>query len=103
VGSLSGLAGVRCGYDAGKRVLCESAPKVLYVPAPVFWMEAKKIDEMKVFQHYNCPVYRTADRRGVLATTGHSTNFLKFMRIPSVNPEAHWILRGVCMLCSLPD
>jgi len=92
-----------CGYDANKQVLCESIPKVLHVPAPVFWLQPKKTNDMKEFQHYDCPVYRTADRRGVLATTGHSTNFLRYMRVPSDMDEYHWTMRGVCMLCSLPE
>lgn len=47
-------------------------------------------------------VYRTADRRGVLATTGHSTNFLMMIRMPSlvVDPDV-WTLRGACGKCGL--
>ncbi len=63
---------------------------------------------------YSCPVYRTAERRSVLATTGHSTNFLMAVRLPlgaapgaareAVEAAAdHWTLRGVCMLASLPE
>jgi dynein heavy chain len=48
-------------------------------------------------------VYRTAARKGVLATTGHSTNFLMMMRMPTTRDEDHWTLRGVCLLCSLSD
>lgn len=40
---------------------------------------------------------------GVLATTGHSTNFLMFMKMPTSQPEYHWVMRGVCMLLSLSD
>ena len=63
-----------CAWDKNKKQLCESKPKVLYVPAPVIYLKPKKVDEFEDYPHYSCPVYRTPERKGVLATTGHSTN-----------------------------
>ena len=52
------------------------------------------LSDIKDYPHYSCPVYRTAERRGVLATTGHSTNFLMMMKMPTdVDPD-HWAMRG---------
>lgn len=56
---------------------------------------------VKEFPHYLCPVYRTAERRGVLATTGHSTNFVMDLKLASDMPQAHWIRRGLCALLEL--
>ena len=83
--------------------LSESRPKELFVPAPVIWLRPARLADLRQYKHYECPVYRTADRRGVLATTGHSTNFLMMVRLPSALPQEHWVLRGVCMLTSLTD
>jgi len=90
-----------CRWDHDKRTLIESQPKVLYTEAPVFWFKPTKNTERASFPHYLCPIYRTAERRGVLATTGHSSNFVIDLKIPSDKPEAHWIKRGVAGLLSL--
>jgi dynein heavy chain len=92
-----------CAWDKTEKILCESRPKVLFEPAPCIWLKPVLAKDIVPGQTYSCPVYRTAARKGVLATTGHSTNFLMMMRMPTTRDEDHWTLRGVCMLCSLSD
>lgn len=66
--------------------LDESDPKILFVKCPNVLL--KPVHETKVteYPHYNCPVYKTSLRRGVLSTTGHSTNFVMYIRLPSNKP-----------------
>ena len=92
-----------CAWDKKEKILCESRPKVLFEPAPCIWLKPTLAKDIVPGQTYSCPVYRTAARKGVLATTGHSTNFLMMMRMPTTRDEDHWTLRGVCLLCSLSD
>eukprot|EP00854_Cymbomonas_tetramitiformis_P002297 gene2297-3019_t len=91
------------GWDYVNHVICESKPKVLYVSVPVIWMVPKTVEQFKTFKHYSCPLYKTGDRRGVLATTGHSSNFIMDLRVPIDQTPEHWSKRGVAMLTSLSD
>lgn len=90
-------------WDYTKHELCESKPKVLFSPVPTMHFQPKEIKEFSDVPHYNCPMYKTSVRRGVLSTTGHSTNFVMDVRIPSTAPQKHWVKRGTAMLTSLDD
>eukprot|EP00644_Phytophthora_capsici_P000329 jgi/Phyca11/5088/fgenesh1_pm.PHYCAscaffold_4_\ len=90
-------------WDKGTNELAESDPKVLFSLAPVLLFRPVKKLEMSQRSSYSCPVYKTSERRGTLSTTGHSTNFICFIRLPTSRPESHWVARGVAMLSQLDD
>ncbi|CBZ51588.1 hypothetical protein NCLIV_013820 [Neospora caninum Liverpool] len=52
---------------------------------------------------YSCPVYKTMRRAGVLSSTGHSTNFIAAVDLPTDQHPSKWILRGTALVCSVED
>jgi dynein heavy chain len=98
-----------CRFDRETKVLAEQHPKVLNDLCPVIHVIPKKKSEILAisdpdsYPHYWCPVYCTGDRRGILRTTGHSSNYVCPVYLPSDKPQSHWIMRGVAMLTQLSE
>jgi dynein heavy chain len=92
-------------FDAQKGALGESVPKVLFTAMPVIWLKVAQASTIgdRAEGFYECPIYRTLERKGTLSTTGHSTNFVMEMYLPSDKPTDHWVQRGVAMFCALDD
>lgn len=73
----------------------------MYSLSPNFYILADKRAMTQPQNVYVCPLYKTSERKGTLSTTGHSTNFVIFMTLPTKKQPQHWIKRGVAMLCQL--
>ncbi|KAJ6667676.1 hypothetical protein lerEdw1_015997 [Lerista edwardsae] len=81
--------------------LTESRPKELYTEMAVIWLVPVPNRKPPVTGIYLCPIYKTLTRAGTLSTTGHSTNYVIAVEIPSNKPQRHWIKRGVALICAL--
>uniref|UniRef100_A0A8D1UYI8 Dynein axonemal heavy chain 1 n=1 Tax=Sus scrofa TaxID=9823 RepID=A0A8D1UYI8_PIG len=81
--------------------LAESRPKELYTEMAVIWLLPTPNRKVQDQDFYLCPIYKTLTRAGTLSTTGHSTNYVIAVEIPTDQPQRHWIKRGVALICAL--
>ncbi|XP_014239722.1 dynein heavy chain 1, axonemal-like isoform X2 [Cimex lectularius] len=84
-----------------KYKLSESMRKILFTEMSPIWLRPNENVIKDVVQVYNCPVYKTLKRVGTLSTTGHSTNYVLTIDLPTKKTNAHWVLRGVALFCAL--
>jgi dynein heavy chain len=90
-------------WDLDKAALEDSEPRVPIVRFPVVWLEPVSVHEPPEQGCYACPFYKTSTRRGELSTTGHSTNFVGYLALPSQRPADYWVRRGVALLSMTDD
>ncbi|KAI3369512.1 hypothetical protein L3Q82_007723 [Scortum barcoo] len=93
------LEGARWDNEAGQ--LTDSRPKELYTEMAVIWLIPKPNRKPPTSGVYVCPIYKTLTRAGTLSTTGHSTNYVIAVELPTDHSQRHWIKRGVALICAL--
>lgn len=96
------LEGAR--FDMTVKQVTDSQPGQMFdLLPPIHFQPA--VNHRQAPGTYACPVYKTAVRKGVLSTTGMSTNYVVPIELP-IHPddsEQKWILAGVAALCNLTD
>ena len=112
------LEGARWNKQIG--TLIDPKPKELFSAMPVIHMLPEKNRPTPTSGIYRCPVYKILTRTGTLSTTGHSTNFVTWIEVPSdkktifrsslvseTNAQVkfcdqdYWIKAGVACFCAL--
>ncbi|KAJ3105519.1 Dynein heavy chain 6, axonemal [Phlyctochytrium planicorne] len=88
-------------WDRQKRSLQDSYPMEMYSTMPLIRFIPTQIPQSDA-SLYVCPLYKTSARAGTLSTTGHSTNFVISVNIPSDKPQDYWISKGVALLVRVP-
>jgi len=72
-----------CKWDYSTHGLGESDPKKLFVEMPLLHLLPEEERAKPDKDIYECPVYKVLSRSGTLSTTGHSTNFVMWIEVPS--------------------
>jgi dynein heavy chain len=98
------MEGARFNRDAN--AIDESAKGELFTSMPIIWLEPITRGEVNknATTTFECPLYKTTARAGALSTTGLSTNFVLSLDLNAGSKTpAHWIQRGVALLCMLDE
>ncbi|MCO5549488.1 hypothetical protein L7F22_002959 [Adiantum nelumboides] len=99
---VSGLFLDGARWDRDLRCLAEAFPGEMYSKLPIVHF-IPIVNYKPPADEYQCPLYKTHVRAGVLTTTGASSNFVLNVSLrihPRTNPD-FWILQGVALLCQI--
>ena len=88
-------------WDSEEHCLADPRPKELYSSLPILLLLPISLEEKISKKFYNCPLYKVVSRTGQLSTTGHSTNFVMMLELPTNENEDVWIRRGLAGFLSL--
>ncbi|KAL7403678.1 hypothetical protein ABVT39_003711 [Epinephelus coioides] len=91
-----------CRWDDDKMVIEDALPRVMNAMLPVVHFEPQQ-NYVPGPDLYHAPLYKTSVRAGTLSTTGHSTNFVVTVMIPSKRSSDYWISKASALLCQLDD
>ena len=92
------ISGAR--WNEETQLIDEAQPKVFYEELPTVLLEPtiEDIEPPEGQYFYSCPVYRTQIREGEILPTGHSTNFIFSIDLPSDRDPVHWVKRGAAII-----
>jgi len=119
---IHGLFSEGARWDKKRRSLVDPKPKELFSRMPVIHLVPEQHRQQPTDGIYRCPVYKILTRTGTLSTTGHSTNFVFWLDVPSSKPtifrnslvsetnaqvlfcdQDYWVKGGVACFCALRD
>lgn len=94
------LEGAKWNYNT--HMLDDPKNRELYSEVPMLhFLPVDMNESAPKSSSYTCPLYKVLSRQGTLSTTGHSTNFVLNVEIPTNEDEAKWIKAGVAMFLAL--
>lgn len=97
---LYGLYMEAARFDLNKMTLIDNPPGLMHSDSPVIYLLPKE-NYTPDPNDYECPLYKTTQRSGVLSSGGNPTSHVMNICCPSKIKPEYWILNGVCFICSL--
>ncbi len=96
---ISGLYLEGARWDESKNEITENAETEIFNELPLMKVVPSVEPREQASHTYEAPLYKTTVRRGVLSTTGHSTNFISLIPLPSSRSDLrYWVRRGVALV-----
>ena len=96
---IKGLFMEGCKYDPSKNVLVDNPIGQMYSNAPLIYFIPVE-NYVPNPADYPMPLYKTTLRAGTLSATGHSTNFILTIYVPTGKlTSEYWILNGAAFMC----
>ncbi|XP_023289677.1 dynein heavy chain 6, axonemal [Orussus abietinus] len=89
-------------WDLQFMIIVDANKGEMYPPLPVMHV-IPVLSLPENDPRYVCPLYKTSIRAGVLSTTGHSTNFVVAILLPSARKQSYWILKGTALLIQITN
>jgi dynein heavy chain len=89
-------------WNRDEMIIDDQMPSVLYDSMPAVWF-MPKVDFKPDDNMYDAPLYKTSERKGVLSTTGQSTNFVIAVQLPTKSSPDMWVKRAAALLCNLNE
>ncbi|PFH34693.1 ATPase family associated with various cellular activities (AAA) domain-containing protein [Besnoitia besnoiti] len=89
-------------WNAEREILDDQMPGVVHDVFPPILLQPRIQPALRE-EDYSCPVYKTMSRAGVLSSTGHSTNCVVAVDLPTDQHPSKWVLRGAALVCSVED
>lgn len=90
-----------CKWNYETHMLDESDPKKLFVELPMLQFVPEAERPRPETGVYFMPIYKVLSRTGTLSTTGHSTNFVMKIEVPTATQPKDWIKAGVAGFLAL--
>ncbi|KAL2609519.1 hypothetical protein R1flu_028092 [Riccia fluitans] len=100
---ISGLYVDGARWDRQRKCLVEPLAGEIYSRLPVVHF-IPTVNYKPPVNEYQCPLYKTHVRAGVLTTTGASSNYILNVSLP-IDPHTtpdFWVLQGIALLCQNP-